>query len=119
MGMTPEQYYEGDYTLFPAYRKAWELRLKKENHDMWLQGLYFYEALCDVSPVLHALAKKGTKPLEYLQEPIAITQEEIEERRKRDERKRYEDMRAQMAAWAAEHNMKIAKKAEKEVREHG
>lgn len=118
-GMTPEQFWEGDCTLVIAYRKAWELRLRKENRDMWLQGLYFYEALCDVSPVLHAFAKRGTKPRQYMSEPIAITKAEAEERREREERQRYEDMKARVSAWVAQTNIRLAKQPEKEVRENG
>lgn len=117
MGMSPEQFWEGDYTLVIAYREAWKLRLHKENRDMWLQGMYIYEALCDVSPVLHAFAKRGTKPQEYLHEPIAITQAEIDERREHEKRNRYENMRMQVATWAAQHNIKIAEETAKEVRE--
>ena len=85
---------------------------------MWLQGLYIYEALCDVSPVLHAFAKRGTKPREYLHEPIALTDEEIKERKEREERKRYEDMRTRVASWAAQQNIQFAQQAGKEVRDH-
>ena len=119
IGMTPEQFWECDCTLVIPYRKAWELRQRKENYDKWLQGLYFYEALCDISPVLHAFAKRGTKPREYMPEPIALTQKEIDERRERDERKNYEDMRARFSAWAAQTNIQFAQKAVKEeVREN-
>ena len=92
-----------------AYREAYKLRLKNKNRDMWLQGLYFYRALCDVSPVLHAFAKPGTKPLDYLSEPIALTKEEVQERRERDEREAYESALASMASWAAQQNRKNEK----------
>lgn len=118
MGMTPDQFWEGDYTLVIAYREAWKLRLQENNRNMWLQGLYIYEALCDVSPVLHAFAKRGTKPREYLNEPIALTQAEVDERKEREEKRRYEDMRARVSAWAAQKNIQFAEEAGKEVRGH-
>lgn len=34
--------------------------------------MYVYEALCDVSPILHAFCKKGTKPLPYPTKPYGI-----------------------------------------------
>lgn len=35
-------------------------------------GMYIYEALCDVSPILHAFAKNGAKPIEYRTEPYPL-----------------------------------------------
>lgn len=72
-----------------------------------------------MSPVLHAFAKNGTKPLEYRNEPIALTKKEAEERRLRDERKKYEAFRAGIKAWAVQHNEKLTEQADKEVSENG
>lgn len=86
IGMTPEQYWDGDCTLVKYYREAEEMRIEKRNQELWLQGMYFYEAICDVSPVLHSFAKKGTKPLPYPSKPYAISEKQI--KREREERKR-------------------------------
>ena len=51
---------------------------------MWLQGLYVYEALCDVAPILQAMAKKGTKPRPYPEQPYSVT----ERQRKQEEREK-------------------------------
>ena len=80
-----------------------------------MQGMYIYEALCDVSPVLQAFAKKGTKPTPYSSEPYAITEEQIKEKREREERLRFEKTKAKMASWAARTNSQIAIRAGKEV----
>ena len=72
--MTYDQYWNGDCTLTKYYRKADEMRKERVNEEKWLQGMYFYEALCDVSPVLHAYAKKGTKPQPYSEKPYAVTE---------------------------------------------
>lgn len=42
-------------------RKANKLWMQRENSKAHLLGMYIYEALCDVSPVLQAFAKKGDK----------------------------------------------------------
>ena len=81
IGMTYDQYWNSDPTLVKYYRKADELRKERVNEELWLQGMYIYEALCDVSPVLHAYAKKGTKPQPYSKKPYSIT----ESQRKQDE----------------------------------
>lgn len=52
-----------------AYRKAYQLKQEQENRFAWLQGMYIYEALCDVSPVLHAFAKSGTRAHQYSDKP--------------------------------------------------
>lgn len=87
IGMTPEQYWDGDCTLVKYYRKAEELRNEKRNQELWLQGMYIYEAICDVSPILHAFAKKGAKPHPYPSKPYAISEKQIRKEREEKERK--------------------------------
>lgn len=90
IGMTFDQYWNGDCTLTIAYRKADELRRNRKNEELWLQGLYIYEALCDVSPVLHAFAKKGVKPQEYANKPYPITEKQLRDERIAKEKARME-----------------------------
>ena len=73
IGMSEEQYWDRDPTLAKYYRKADAIRTERMNQEKWLQGLYIYEAICDVSPVLHAFAKKGSKPRPYTAEPYPLT----------------------------------------------
>ena len=82
--MTEEQYWDRDCTLVIAYRKAEELRANRINQELWLQGAYIYDALCRVSPILHAFSKKGSKPEPYCSEPYSITrkQSKLEQRKK-------------------------------------
>lgn len=93
IGMTPEQFWDGDCRLTESYRRADELKQRRRNQDLWLQGMYFYEALCDVSPILQAFAKKGTKPTPYSPEPYAVTEKQVKEKKERQERLRYEKQR--------------------------
>ena len=90
IGMTYEQFYYEDCRLVIAYRKAQKMREQRRNQELWLQGMYFYDALCSASPLLHAFAKSGTKPLPYSEQPYPLTQEEVEEREREKERKQYE-----------------------------
>ena len=90
IGMSPEQYWDGDCTLVKYYRKAEELRNDKRNQELWLQGMYIYEAICDVSPILHAFAKKGAKPHPYPSKPYAISEKQVRQEQKEKERKRIE-----------------------------
>ena len=83
------------------YRKAEEMRQKRKNEELWLQGMYIYEALCDVSPLLHAFAKRGTKPTPYPDHPYSITNKEREaeeeRKRKREQEKAKQYMLGKMA----------------------
>ena len=115
IGMPNDLFWNGDCRLTESYRKAEEIKRKQRNQDLWLQGLYFYEALCDVSPILQAFAKKGTKPTPYTSEPYATSKKEVEERRERNEKLRYEKTKAKMASWAAKTNTQIAIRAGQEV----
>lgn len=77
IGMTPEQYWEGEPELARYYRKADEMRLERRNQEMWLQGMYVYEAICDASPVFHSFAKRGTKPHPYTDKPYPLTERQM------------------------------------------
>ena len=94
--MTPALYWDGDPCLAKDFREAHEIRRQERNQELWLQGAYIYEALCKVAPVIHAFAKKGTKPSPYTEEPYPLTKRDLRERRQRDEKAKYEKMRAKM-----------------------
>ena len=107
IGMTYDQYWNGDCTLPIYYRKAEELRNEKRNQELWLQGMYIYEALCDVSPILHAFAKKGTKPQPYTTNPYPITKKELKRIEEEKERKMAEKGKRNMEALMATLNKRF------------
>lgn len=79
IGMTPEQYWEGDVYLIAYYQKAHLLSTDRKSQEMWLQGLYIYNALSVVAQ--NILRKKGQKAESYMAEPIRlspVTKEEKE-----------------------------------------
>ena len=82
---------------------------------MWLQGMYIYEALCNVAPIMRAFAKKGTKAGEYPERPYAITREEIERRRLEQEKARMEKIKAKVMSFAMRHNAHLANSKGEEV----
>lgn len=108
IGMTYDQYWNEDCCLVKYYREAFKLQRDRNNEQLWLQGMYIYEAFCDVSPILNAFAKKGTKPLPYPTQPYAITKEEVERRRVEKEKAEYEKMKAKTAAFATMFNASLA-----------
>ena len=78
------------------YREADKRRMERINAEAHLMGLYVYEALCDVSPVLHAFAKKGTKPKPFRTEPYGMGQEEKTEKQEEADRLKAEIYMRQM-----------------------
>lgn len=107
IGMSYDEFWTGDVALVRAYRKADELKRRRLNETLWLQGMYIYEALCDVSPIFHAFAKKGTKPSPYPKEPYPITEEQIREREELEARKKEERLKAEFAAFAEQMRKKM------------
>ena len=110
--MTPEQYWDGDATLAKYYRKAEKIRNEKRNQELWLQGMYIYEALCDVAPILQAFAKKGTKPRPYSSAPYALTAEERDAEREAKEKAVAAKGRRMLEALTASANKRFGKQPE-------
>lgn len=105
--MTEEQYWDKDCMLVVAYRKAEELRMNRRNQEMWLQGAYFYDALCRVSPILHAFSKKGAKPVPYLSEAYALTEKQVELREEEHAKGVYDKGKKMMEGFMVSHNKKL------------
>lgn len=94
IGMTYEQFWYEDPTIANAYLEAFKLKEKREAEKTkwttWEQGLYVYEALCDVSPVLRAFSK-ATKPLPYPEQPHGV-EKKVEKDNKITELEKERDM---------------------------
>ena len=112
IGMTPEQYWESDCTLTKYYRKAEELRNEKRNQELWLQGMYVYEAICDASPILHAFASKGAKPVPYSSKPYPLTNRDAQREEEEKQRKLMAKGKKFMEAMAASINKKFEGKTQ-------
>ena len=79
MGMTYDEFWNSEPDRVKYYREAEEIRQKKRDYDLWLQGRYFYDALCAVSPILHAFAKGGTQAEPFNEEPYPRTMKDYKE----------------------------------------
>lgn len=84
--MSLEDYWDHDPALVKYYREADRIIRDRANYEKWLQGLYFYEALCDASPVLHSFSGKGVKPLPYPEKPYPLTSKQMENDKRAKER---------------------------------
>ena len=109
IGMSYEEYWQKDPGLVVAYRKAEELRNEKRNEEMWLQGMYIYEALCDVSVVIPRVSKRKVKPVAYPTKPYPLRSEQ-KRNQEREARAKMEKMKAQMEAFATRINQKFTKR---------
>lgn len=117
IGMSYHDFWYGDVSMVEAYRKADELREKRRNQELWLQGMYFYEALCDASPLFRFSMKKGTvKPEPYAKEPYPITAAEAREREERQAREKELRFKAEFAAFAERMRKQMPREAHPEKR---
>lgn len=101
IGMTYDEYWNQDVLMAKYFKKAHVLKLKEMDQAAWLQGVYVYEAILKVSPILHAFAKSGTKPEPYSSKPYGIfdkqekTETEVKPEIKEDMTKKLEIEKAQ------------------------
>lgn len=91
LGMTYEQYWDGDPYLTVHYRKAREMQFDYDNQMAWIQGMYIYDAVSAI--VFNAWCRKdGESPNTYANKPYEF-----------DEKKRKEDLikeaEVQAEAW--------------------
>lgn len=98
-GMTYEQFWEGEPSLTVDYREAHKIMQKRHNLNAWLQGYYVYNAIGAFAEILPAFPKKGAKIQPYMEEPLAITDEEIAERTERKQREKMERIKQRMMGW--------------------
>ena len=84
--MTYKQFWEESPYLAIDYRKAYKIQREIANEQAWLCGLYVYDAVAVC--LGNALAKKGSKRLDYLERPIDIFPLTKEEKRRREQEER-------------------------------
>ena len=102
IGMTADQFWEGDPWLAKAYRRADEIRRRRINEELWLSGMYTADALA--STVGNMFSKKKYK---YPTEPRPITMIEIEQRKERERQAKAERIKAAFIARALNVNRKL------------
>lgn len=123
IGMTYEQFWFEDVSMTKAYQEAFKIAQKRKAIEtkwtIWEQGLYIYEAFCDVSPILRPFSK-ATKPLQYSKEPYEINRyydeyyKKAKDEEQKEKEKQLEIMRAQVyfENWARAAQEKFKRKGE-------
>ena len=98
IGMTPAEYWDGDADLPRYFRKAFEMRKKRENEQAWLHGLYVYDAT--ISALTHLSPKKENHK-DYAIKPYSFTDEESIEDKKAKELEAQAQAEVWMKTWAS------------------
>ena len=121
MGMTPEQYWDGESWLKKAFRKAYSLKIENEqrlaDRNNWYMGKYIMSVLQCVPLLVGGLnVKSNTKLPDYPDKPFF---EKIEAQRNEEKRKRQEEDQQKLAmayfqAFATKVNANIQKRLDRE-----
>lgn len=115
--MTYDQFWNEDVALVKYYRESWKIRQDVRNQEFWLQGMYFYEALLDAAPILHAFADRNAKPRAYSSKPYDLhpKKEENTVEQKKTEVSGDQKAKTMMEIWMVNFNKRFEKGGEDPV----
>lgn len=71
LGMSLEDFWDGDCTLVKYYRDKERRDAEYHNWQAWLQGRYIYEALLESAPMFRSFVK-NPKPAPYATKPYDL-----------------------------------------------
>ena len=72
--MSYEQFWYGEPRLAEVYRKANNYEIERRNQELWMQGLYNFNAFgAVIENFSNGLAGRRVQARSYLKEPIRIT----------------------------------------------
>lgn len=99
IGMTYDEYWDGEFGTKRAFRKAYEIRIKNEqmlaDRQNWFMGQYILAALRSTPLLVAGLnVKRGTQLPEYPEKPFL---EAMEAQKKEEDRKKKEEDQAKLA----------------------
>ena len=75
LGVSYDEFWNGDYTMLKFYVERHKIAVEQKNEELWLQGLYFYEAVCTA---LSNAFSKGSKA-KYPEEKEAENKAKVDE----------------------------------------
>lgn len=93
LGVSADEFWNGDPTLLKYYVEKHRIAVEQQNERMWLQGVYFYEAISTALAQAfskHSNAKYPEKP--HRLTPLSEEEQELENKKK------VEEFRAQLMA---------------------
>lgn len=84
LGVPYEVFWYDDYCKLKYYEAAYRNKRKMENENMWLQGMYFYQAIAIA--LSNAFRGKGKQPQNYPDKPMDIFPKTEAEQKAENER---------------------------------
>lgn len=111
IGMSPNEYWNGDCTLTRAYWKAAEMKRDMDNQQAWLSGLYTLAAL--KSALSGAFGSGRSKVVEYPDKPIPLTAEQAQEQEGQKEEEAMNRALEMFKLSVGEHNRQREKAGDK------
>jgi len=84
---------------------------ERKNEELWLQGLYIYEAILYTAPVTNAFSK-SKRPLPYRDAPIPLTSEKAKALEEKANQKKMEEGKAVFKHMVSEFNKSFKKGGE-------
>ena len=123
MGMTYDEFWEGEYGRKKACRKAYQIRIENEqklaDRQNWYMGQYLINVLQAVPLFVAGFNTKGANLPDYPDKPYF---EKFEEQKKEESRKKHEEDQSKLAmamfqAMTAKFNKNIEKRLEKQAKE--
>lgn len=104
--MSYDQFWHGDPMLAKAYRRAHDYQNEQRNQEMWMQGMYIYDAVAVA--ISNAFGGKSAKKQKYFAKPIDLgLHEKTEQEKKRDEERELNkwitNLNAMKINWDAKH----------------
>ncbi len=92
-GMSYHDFWFGPAYMTQFYRDANKLRIRQQDENNWMIGMYVYEAILDCSPVLHAFSKRA-KPLQYTNKPFLFDKLQEKTEAEKEQEKENERLKA-------------------------
>ena len=120
MGMSADEYWNGHSFLVRDYRKAYEMDRRRREWERWRLGMYIYEAVGKLSPILRATFGGGTvKAHDYVDRPFPLDEKEAQEQAEARQVEAFKKMLAVMEAESERNLLKQQEEAEKEANGDG
>lgn len=118
IGVTYDQFWNGDFEICQYARKAEKMRRDRINQESWINGIYMFRALLDAAPAFHDFGDGKTLELSYsVTEPFPLTAKDADVQEENRKRQAQEKMLDTLLSITSKHNTAMRNKKESEHKE--